>query len=209
MGLRRQLLYWRRVVRYKLSNVSLAHAPDDYGFAPRILGSQLVLVATLLCGGYLIGRISVPNCAPVPDAGCAEAQAPMPVAAPEATPQAPPTLAPTLQTTTTLAPTPQATTTLAPTLQATTTLAPPPPVPPLPSPQGPSTAGARPLTSDEVREMQAWLKAFGFDPGPIDGYPGSRTKAAVKRYQAARQAEETGLPDRSLLRQVRKDAGQS
>ena len=57
--------------------------------------------------------------------------------------------------------------------------------------------------------MQAWLKAFGFDPGPIDGSPGSRTKAAVKRYQAARQTEETGLLDRSLLRKVRKDAGQS
>lgn len=57
--------------------------------------------------------------------------------------------------------------------------------------------------------MQAWLKAFGFDPGPLDGVPGSRTLAAVKRYQAARQTEETGLLDRSLLRQVRKQAGQS
>jgi len=41
-----------------------------------------------------------------------------------------------------------------------------------------------------VRETQAWLKAFGFDPGPLDGLPGSRTMAAVKRYQATRQAEE-------------------
>ncbi len=57
--------------------------------------------------------------------------------------------------------------------------------------------------------MQAWLKAFGFDPGPLDGVPGSRTLAAVKRYQAARQTEETGLLDRSLLRQVRRQAGQS
>jgi peptidoglycan hydrolase-like protein with peptidoglycan-binding domain len=73
----------------------------------------------------------------------------------------------------------------------------------------PATGGARPLSYDEVREMQAWLKAFGFDPGPLDGVPGSRTTAAVKRYQAARQTETSGQLDRSLLRQVRKDAGHS
>lgn len=65
------------------------------------------------------------------------------------------------------------------------------------------------LTNDEIREMQAWLKAFGFDPGPIDGYPGARTTAAIKRYQAARQTEETGQMDRSLLRKVRREAGHS
>src|SRR4030095_16605191 len=65
------------------------------------------------------------------------------------------------------------------------------------------------LNNDEIREMQAWLKAFGFDPGPIDGYPGARTTAAIKRYQAARQTEETGQLDRSLLRKVRREAGHS
>ena len=213
MGLRRTLLFWGRVVRFNLSSVSLVRAPDDYGFAPRIL-SLLVLVAALFGGGYLIGRFSAPHCAPAPDANCIEAQAPTPVAP---TPVAPTPVAPTP-----VAPTPVGPTRVASAPQATAPLAPTPPVPTPPvapsvsapevtKPTLPSapTGGARPLSNDEVRETQAWLKAFGFDPGPLDGLPGSRTMAAVKRYQATRQAEETGLLNRSLLRQVRKDAGHS
>jgi hypothetical protein len=203
MGLRRTLRFWGRVVRYNLSSVSLVRAPDDDGFALRML-SQLVLVAALFAGGYLIGHFSAPNCGPAPDANCIEAQASTPVAP------------------TPVASAPQATAPQATALQATAPLAPTPPVPtpPVapsvsapevikPSPPSAPTGGARPLSNDEVRETQAWLKAFGFDPGPLDGLPGSRTMAAVKRYQATRQAEETGLLSRSLLRQVRKDAGQS
>jgi len=167
------LLFLGRVVRYHLSSVSLVRAPDDYSFGPRLLG-VLVLVAALALGGYLIGRSSAPNCAPVPDAHCIEAQAPTPPV------PAPP---------------------VAPSVSAPEVTKPTPPSTP--------TGGARPLSNDEVRETQAWLKAFGFDPGPLDGLPGSRTMAAVKRYQATRQAEETGLLNRSLLRQVRKDAGHS
>jgi hypothetical protein len=193
MGLRRTLLFWGRVVRFNLSSVSLVRAPDDYGFAPRIL-SLLVLVAALFGGGYLIGRFSAPHCAPAPDANCIEAQAPTPEAsAPQATaPQATAPLAPTPPV-----PTPP----VAPSVSA----------PEVTKPTLPSapTGGARPLSNDEVRETQAWLKAFGFDPGPLDGLPGSRTIAAVKRYQATRLTEETGLLNRSLLRQVRKDAGHS
>jgi hypothetical protein len=193
MGLRRKLLFWSRVARFNLLNAGLVRALDYYGLAPRLLG-QLILVLALIAGGYLIGLSSAPACGPAPDANCIEAQAPT---------REVPTLV-----------------VIAP--LATAPLAPLPPAPPpatasseataepaKPNPQSTSTAGARPLSSDEVREMQAWLKAFGFDPGPLDGLPGSRTTAAVKRYQAARQAEETGLLDRSLLRQVRKNAGQS
>jgi hypothetical protein len=198
MGLRRTLLFWGRVVRFNLSSVSLVRAPDDYGFAPRIL-SLLVLVAALFGGGYLIGRFSAPHCAPAPDANCIEAQAPTPEAsAPQAT--APQATAP--QATAPLAPTPPVPTPpVAPSVSA----------PEVTKPTLPSapTGGARPLSNDEVRETQAWLKAFGFDPGPLDGLPGFRTIAAVKRYQATRLTEETGLLNRSLLRQVRKDAGHS
>ena len=198
MGLRRTLRFWGRVVRYNLSSVSLVRAPDDYGFALRILG-ELVLVAALFGAGYLIGHFSVPNCAPAPDANCIEAQAPTPVA-PTPVASAPQATAP--QATAPLAPTPPVPTPpVAPSVSApAVTKANPPSTP---------TGGTRPLSNDEVRETQAWLKAFGFDPGPLDGLPGSRTMAAVKRYQATRQAEETGLLNRSLLRQVRKDAGQS
>src|SRR6266851_3049189 len=198
MALRRTLRFWGRVVRYNLSSVSLVRAPDDYGFALRIL-SQLVLVAALFGGGYLIGHFSAPSCAPAPDANCIEAQAPTPVAP---TPVASAPVASAPQTTAPLAPTPPVPTPpVAPSVSAPEVTKPNPPSAP--------TGGARPLSNDEVRETQAWLKAFGFDPGPLDGLPGFRTMAAVKRYQATRQAEETGLLNRSLLRQVRKDAGHS
>jgi hypothetical protein len=198
MALRRTLVFWGRVVRYNLSSVGLVRAPDDYRFGPRLLG-ELVLVAALALGGYLIGRSSAPNCAPVPDAHCIEAQASAPVA-PTPVASAPQATAP--QATAPLAPTPPVPTPpVAPSVSApAVTKANPPSTP---------TGGTRPLSNDEVRETQAWLKAFGFDPGPLDGLPGSRTMAAVKRYQATRQAEETGLLNRSLLQQVRKDAGQS
>jgi hypothetical protein len=193
MALRRTLVFWGRVVRYNLSSVGLVRAPDDYRFGPRLLG-ELVLVAALALGGYLIGRSSAPNCAPIPDAHCIEAQASAPVA--------PTPVASAPQATAPLAPTPPVPTPpVAPSVSAPeVTKANPPSIP---------TGGTRPLSNDEVRETQAWLKAFGFDPGPLDGFAGSRTMAAVKRYQASRLTETSGLLDRSLLRQVRKDAGQS
>ena len=37
--------------------------------------------------------------------------------------------------------------------------------------------------SDQIRQAQEALKAKGFDPGPIDGIAGAKTKAAVRKYQ--------------------------
>jgi putative peptidoglycan binding protein len=70
-----------------------------------------------------------------------------------------------------------------------------------------SSAKGPPLSSGELRELQAWLKVLGFDPGPADGLVGDRTNAAIRHYQGARHLEETGVPDQTLLRQVRKDIG--
>lgn len=39
------------------------------------------------------------------------------------------------------------------------------------------------LGRDVVRKIQATLQAKGFDPGPIDGVIGPRTRAAVRKYQ--------------------------
>lgn len=39
-------------------------------------------------------------------------------------------------------------------------------------------------TPVNIREIQARLKALGYDPGPIDGVPGRLTAAAVARFQA-------------------------
>lgn len=78
-----------------------------------------------------------------------------------------------------------------------------------PKPVSPAIGNTRPLTSDEVLETQAWLNAFGFYSGPLDGLPGPQTTAAVKRYRIARQMEETSALDRSVLQQVRQQVGQS
>jgi hypothetical protein len=66
---------------------------------------------------------------------------------------------------------------------------------------------ALPLTADEVREAQAWLNAFGFSPGPIDGLAGPQTMAAVKRYRIARNMEEAGGLDQAVLKQMRQQSG--
>ena len=155
---------------------------------PRRVLLKLGLVAALVFGGYLIGHLTAPNhAARTPDANFNEALAPTPVAL------APPAPAP-------LAPTP---------LVPASLEAPSGPPTEVTEPSPASIRTARPLRRDEVRETQAWLKAFGFYPGPLDGLQGPQTKAAVKRYQAARQREETGVLDRPLLQQVRQQGGHS
>ncbi|MEA2845436.1 MAG: putative peptidoglycan binding domain, partial [Rhodospirillaceae bacterium] len=43
-----------------------------------------------------------------------------------------------------------------------------------------------PLRRDEMREVQARLRSFGFDPGSVDGVPGAMTESAVMHYQRNR-----------------------
>jgi hypothetical protein len=226
MSLRRELLFWSRLVRYHASTLTVVRAVDVSRTKPRLLGQmgstvavaralhvsrikprvlgQVAVLALILAGGYLVGRVSAPGCAPVASVACTEAQAQSPA---EPTPAASgrqvivyvqPGLLPAPAVPPTF-PVQPAAETQPPSVAA---LIPPPP-------EKKTAERAVVLTNDEVREMQAWLKAFGFDPGPIDGYPGAKTKAAIKRYQAARQTEETGQLDRSLLRKVRRDAGHS
>lgn len=46
-----------------------------------------------------------------------------------------------------------------------------------------------------IRVIQARLQADGFDPGPIDGILGPRTKRALSRYQSVRGLSVTGILD--------------
>lgn len=50
-------------------------------------------------------------------------------------------------------------------------------------------ADNRRLTRDQFMEIQNMLGRLGFDPGEIDGVPGSKTRLAIRAYQKA-----TGLP---------------
>jgi peptidoglycan hydrolase-like protein with peptidoglycan-binding domain/DNA-binding NarL/FixJ family response regulator len=62
-----------------------------------------------------------------------------------------------------------------------------------------------PLRRDEAREVQARLRSFGFNPGPVDGDPGAMTEGAIRRYQQNRGQPQTGKVDRELLEQLRHD----
>jgi hypothetical protein len=62
-----------------------------------------------------------------------------------------------------------------------------------------------PLRRDEMREVQARLRSFGFGPGSVDGVPGAITESAVMHYQRNRGQPPTGKVDRELLEQLRQD----
>jgi len=69
----------------------------------------------------------------------------------------------------------------------------------------PSGLEEPPLQRDEVRDIQARLRAFGFNPGALDGIAGPATQAAVVHYQQNRELPQTGTIDRPLLEQLRQD----
>jgi hypothetical protein len=78
----------------------------------------------------------------------------------------------------------------------------------LPEPSGLSEASGLeepPLRRDEVRDIQVRLRAFGFNPGPLDGVAGPATHAAILHYQQKRELPQTGTIDRQLLEQLRQD----
>ncbi len=63
------------------------------------------------------------------------------------------------------------------------------------------------LVRGEIGEVQGWLRAYGFHPGPVDLMAGPRTFAAVKAFEAAHQLPETGNLDRALLETLRRTSG--
>jgi hypothetical protein len=78
----------------------------------------------------------------------------------------------------------------APAPAATTPVAPPPV----------AAAPPRPLSREEIKELQGKLTAAGFTPGPIDGVVGPQTEAALRRYAQARQLAKPEPTQETLLR---------
>jgi Putative peptidoglycan binding domain len=74
----------------------------------------------------------------------------------------------------------------------------PPPAPP------PVTVAAvppsRPLSKDEIKELQGKLSAAGFTAGPIDGVVGPQTQAALRRYAQARSLANPDATQETLLK---------
>lgn len=56
-------------------------------------------------------------------------------------------------------------------------------------------AKVKPRAAKWVKEAQTQLKAAGFDPGPIDGIIGKKTRAAVKAFQTAKSLKVNGRLD--------------
>jgi Putative peptidoglycan binding domain len=163
-----------------------AKSPLSVNAPVRRILLRIAITAALFLSGYLTGRLTIFENAPTSNANAGQAQA---------EPPAPEPLSPLvwvsqvtmLQETSSARPS-----------EATS-----------PKPVSTPIRDTRPLSSDEVLETQAWLNAFGFYSGPLDGLPGPQTTDAVKRYRTARQMEETSALDRTVLQQVRQQVGQS
>ena len=50
-----------------------------------------------------------------------------------------------------------------------------------------------------IKMVQLVLKNSGFDPGPIDGALGPKTREAIRKFQLAKELAPTGEPDRQTL----------
>ena len=61
-----------------------------------------------------------------------------------------------------------------------------------PAPRAPN-AGAD-STRDRIANLQRALRRLGYDPGPVDGIPGARTRAAIRAFQT-----DAGLPVNGLI----------
>lgn len=59
-----------------------------------------------------------------------------------------------------------------------------------------------------VRESQRLLDLLGYEPGGVDGVPGRRTAAAVRRFQTERGETATGVLDDALLNALYAAAGE-
>jgi hypothetical protein len=80
---------------------------------------------------------------------------------------------------------------------------PPAPAPPPVAPAAVTVAvvpPSRPLSKDEIKELQGKLSAVGFTAGPIDGVVGPQTQAALRRYAQARSLAKPDATQETLLK---------
>jgi hypothetical protein len=82
------------------------------------------------------------------------------------------------------------------------------PAPPPPATAPPAAGGtvprppARAAPDPAIADLQRALAARGFDPGPIDGRMGRRTRAAIEQAERAEGLPPTGWPSPALLERL-------
>jgi peptidoglycan hydrolase-like protein with peptidoglycan-binding domain len=60
--------------------------------------------------------------------------------------------------------------------------------------------GASAARPEHVRELQEALAKSGYDPGPVDGIMGPRTKEALRKYMAVPPPKEPSISDQVITR---------
>ncbi len=75
----------------------------------------------------------------------------------------------------------------------------------------PSQAGRRSAPHNmknraRVTQTQRYLRGFGYDPGPVDGIPGSKTRSAVRAFQRDQGAKADGKVTAGLLNSLAAEA---
>lgn len=73
-------------------------------------------------------------------------------------------------------------------------------LPPLQTGRGADNA---PLSREQAQEIQRRLNALGFEAGPVDGVPGSQTRAAIRAFQQSAGLPADGHPSPRVLEQLR------
>ncbi len=63
-------------------------------------------------------------------------------------------------------------------------------------------ADNRRLSREQMETLQLYLDALGYAPGPADGVPGSRTRAAIRAFQMAVGLPPDGYPSMALLERL-------
>ncbi len=74
-----------------------------------------------------------------------------------------------------------------------------------PPPEDPTAirpAADRLLSQGDIQVAEDHLRAFGFDPGPIDGHFTAQTQAAVRAFQARYGLPVSGLLDRATRQEL-------
>lgn len=66
----------------------------------------------------------------------------------------------------------------------------------------------KPLSRDQIRDMQRLLTARGFNTGGVDGRAGPKTGAALRAYQSTIGVTPDGFATQSLLRKLRQGGSQ-
>jgi peptidoglycan hydrolase-like protein with peptidoglycan-binding domain len=68
-------------------------------------------------------------------------------------------------------------------------------------------SASRSMASAETRQLQQALRDRGFDPGPVDGISGPRTREAVMEWQRQNNMAATGRADQQMLSSLGVTAG--